>query len=284
VLLFVQISSTIQLRFIVSNNHLKFTYLRVLFGLYFIALMFQFFFAKNFLFNPLFSIERWREIPSPFLSMVGAIHFEIFWAGGLLAGILFTAGLIPQACAFVMYAYLCCLLNDNLYLVEIHSFFLMWALLGFTFYPTNKNIREVNFSKIFTKVSWLVFIFSMGMLGLAKLFYDKHYFSADVAKFLFHLKDARLHYDNFLYPYLASMFDVLPSWMQTLLSTASALFEFLVLPLGLFKKTKPVAIVLSVCVFLFIGVVMNYMNIAIAMFLFMLLGLDFSNREERYFY
>ena len=263
-----------------NNNQLKFSYLRVLFGLYFIALMFQFFFAKDFLFNPLFPISRWREIPSPLLSMVGSIHFEVFWGISLLAGILFTFGLLQQICAFIMYAYLCCLFNDNLYLMEIHYFFFLWALLAFTFYPTNKNIREINFTKIFTLVSWFVFIFSMGMLGLAKLFYDNHYFSPEVAKFLFHLKEARIHYQNFLYGASAAVFDYLPSWIQTTLSTLSALLEFLVLPLGLFRKTRPGAIVFSLFVFLFIGVVMNYVNIAILMFLFMMLGIDFSQRDE----
>ena len=267
-----------------NNNHIKFTYLRVLFGLYFIALMFQFFMAKDFLFNPLFAIARWREIPSPFLSMVGSIHFEVFWSMGLVAGVLFTIGLLPQLCAFFMYAYLCCLFNDNLYLMEIHYFFFIWALLGFTFYPSNKNVREINFTKIFTLASWLVFIFSMGMLGLAKLFYDNHYFSSDVSKFLFHLKDARIHYHNFMYNYWASAFDFLPSWMQTTLSFLAAVLEFLILPLGLFRKTKPIAIIFSICIFLFIGVIMNYANIATLMFLFMMLGVDFSQPDEPLFY
>jgi hypothetical protein len=268
----------------VNNNHLKFNYLRVLFGLYFIVLMFQFFFAREFLFNPLFPIARWREIPSPLLSMVGSIHFEVFWTASLLAGILFTIGFIPQICSFIMYFYLCCLFNDNLYLMEIHYFFLLWTLLAYTFYPTNKNIREINFTKIFTLISWLVFIFSMGMLGLAKLFYDKHYFTSDVANFLFHLKDARIHYHNFLYKMSAAFFDFLPNWLQTTFSTSAAVLEFLVLPLGLFKRTKPVAIIFSLCIFLFIGLVMNYINIAILMFLFMMLGIDFSQRDEPFLY
>jgi hypothetical protein len=124
----------------------------------------------------------------------------------------------------------------------------------------------------------------MGMLGLAKLFYDNHYFNPEVAKFLFHLKDARIHYHNFLYSTSAAVFDYLPGWIQSGFSTASALIEFLVLPLGLFRKTRPVAIVFSVCIFLFIGVVMNYVNIALLMFLFMMLGIDFSQRDEPFLY
>ncbi len=265
-----------------NKNHLKFIYLRVCFGFYYILLLLHFLNIKDvILINP--SGPAWKALNSPWIFTLTHNHFNLFISLAFISAVFFTLGIATQVFSFFMYLYLFCILNSNLYLVEVHYYFLNWALLAFCFYPEKISSSGFNFPKIFTKVSWLVFIFSMGLLGFAKLIYQDAYVSAKAAHFLFHLKDSRLHYSNFLYSYFATGFDRTPISYQTLISIAAGWAEFLILPLGLFKLTRKLAIALAIIVFVFIAIIMNYVNIAVLMGLFLSLGIDLAEEKEKYF-
>jgi len=199
------------------------------------------------------------------IDLSNPISFHVVFLATLISTLLLGLSFLPNFFSFLTYIGLFLFFTYNQYIFEVHYFYLNWLLIALTLY-TKKN------EKLFFTSTWLVFIFSMGLLGLAKLNYNHHYFTPQVAKYLLDLNSNRMHFTGILSPISTYLSKELPDYLLTLISLLGGILEFLILPLGLFNKTKKAALLIGLVVFLFIGGLMNYINISIFMIFFMFVG------------
>ncbi len=243
------------------NNSSKIKIIRVFLSLYILITLLHILQAKIIFQNsqyPRWEIFHW-------INLSDSTNFNfVFWFT-FVSSLLLGLGVLSNLFSFLTYLGLFTFFNYNQYIFEIHYFYLNWLLLAMVFYH-QKN------EKLFLKSVWFVFIFSMGLLGFAKLFYGNHYFTPRIAKYILDLETNRMHFSGVLSPLSSSLAKNLPDSILTLISFLAGSLELAILPLGLFKKTKPIAFIFGLSVFLFIGLFMNYINISIFMIFFMLVG------------
>lgn len=256
------------------NNVLKLIYVRRATGIYFLFILaFLFVMREEVYFSPGETV-----VPSlSFIRLFGcATEVQIYFAFivSSLAAILFTFGFLQQITALIMFLALNFLIQANTLLMEIHYTYLGWMLLVFVFSPTFKPLASLEWwADRVTLMALYALGISFTYLGIVKLTYSSYY-GPSLINFLFSIPDAHPHnvgYFNFLNLFLKNH---LPDSLKIILGLAGAAAEFVILPLVIFKQTRPLAHLLVFLVLLFIMFFVNYWHISLLMMIFQAMALD----------